>query len=291
MYHKNLLKLFCLLVTFFCSQNNVSAQTYPEFAPVDAQWTYVVGSPFWYPTIEKMQCYGTAVVKGKDCKIIGNFYAYRDSLKLYILRPGRDSSWKLAWDYGWQVNQVATIPMKINAPVVDSMSIKIIYRGDTTINGFTLPVQYYKLTDRDTISVGINVMNIGMLLDYYLPLYSAQYVDGWSYNLRCYEDTVIGSVKAPGTVVCDTNYVGVAEVSIPEFNIYPNPATDFISIENNSTNGTLQMINVLGQTVLTSLVQKGYSKIPLSGLMPGIYSYQLMANGTIVEKGRLSIHP
>lgn len=54
--------------------------------------------------------------------------------------------------------------------------------------------------------------------------------------------------------------------------IYPNPANDILYIKrNNSTNGSLVMVNALGQTVLTKELTKESENITIAELSSGVY--------------------
>lgn len=65
--------------------------------------------------------------------------------------------------------------------------------------------------------------------------------------------------------------VGINDLEIPSIKVFPNPASNTITIElNNSVNTEIELVNTLGQTVLTK-TSKNNSNIDISNLDPGMY--------------------
>jgi len=62
---------------------------------------------------------------------------------------------------------------------------------------------------------------------------------------------------------------------VVELNIYPNPATDFITIDGISDNAQLTIRDVNGKIVYTQLVSSGSYNISISSLSKGIYIAQI----------------
>ena len=64
-------------------------------------------------------------------------------------------------------------------------------------------------------------------------------------------------------------------------NIYPNPATDFITIENGTIGETIQVINANGQLIRTFQLSITHAQYPVSDLSKGIYFIKI---GTAVKR-------
>ena len=102
-----------------------------------------------------------------------------------------------------------------------------------------------------------------------------------------FDVTVCGSGKSLHTV--KSNYVssvtGIIENKTTYFNIYPNPAKEILIIETNSnTEQRLEIINLIGQTVYTSNINKK-ATINTSAFANGVYILKLSSDKeTIVRK-------
>ena len=73
----------------------------------------------------------------------------------------------------------------------------------------------------------------------------------------------------------------ITELSASNVNIYPNPASDNITIDVSSslsTHSTLEILNIQGQTILQQQVQQGKTNINISGLAKGVYILKLSSN-------------
>jgi len=67
------------------------------------------------------------------------------------------------------------------------------------------------------------------------------------------------------------------------FSLYPNPTTDFLFVRLPPaiTNGQLHLINMAGQTVLSSVLNENHSRIQVHALPCGIYAAVLEAKGKL----------
>jgi hypothetical protein len=77
------------------------------------------------------------------------------------------------------------------------------------------------------------------------------------------------------------NGLSVANFSKNDFMVYPNPATDSISVTltKGSDTGNFILYTVLGQKVLEEKITKGSSVISMKSLIKGTYLYKIEANG------------
>jgi len=72
---------------------------------------------------------------------------------------------------------------------------------------------------------------------------------------------------------------GIDEININgHFTIYPNPATNNLTIES-LQQATIEITNIQGQTILLQPIQQGKTDIDISGLAKGIYVLRLNSNG------------
>lgn len=74
-----------------------------------------------------------------------------------------------------------------------------------------------------------------------------------------------------------------------DFNIYPNPVTDFITIQfpYSIENASISVYNSLGQNVLENKLSNNNSKISLEELESGVYIYKIEANN-FSKTGKIS---
>ena len=79
------------------------------------------------------------------------------------------------------------------------------------------------------------------------------------------------------------SWVGIEEIKKPDFEVFPNPAKDFISIKNLSNQlQTINVINLSGQILMSLQLDVQQSKtVDISGLEPGVYVIADKWNGTI----------
>ena len=99
---------------------------------------------------------------------------------------------------------------------------------------------------------------------------------------------------------CDGNFVnnfrlasptGIAAANaVAEMSIYPNPSNGQFTVEMSAGDAelyeTAEVINALGEVVLTFNVNKTIKRLDLSGQAPGIYLLQLRAADGIVSNSK-----
>jgi hypothetical protein len=73
--------------------------------------------------------------------------------------------------------------------------------------------------------------------------------------------------------------VGVEELELRNVSIYPNPATDVLSVNLSSSNYSLEVINVKGEVVIKSDNKSGTSSLSVNELDQGIYTLRITSNG------------
>lgn len=79
--------------------------------------------------------------------------------------------------------------------------------------------------------------------------------------------------------------VGIETAEEQEIVLYPNPATDHLSLIGLQDCQTLAMVNLLGQTVLTQAISSNTLNLDVSNLERGVYLLKLESpNGLLVKK-------
>lgn len=276
-------KFFVLFLLFGIAMN-ANSQPYPEFAPVGAVWRWhmssatVGGGTAHYSTTVKS--IGVDTIKGKECKKLyfgtgynANLYFYRDSLIIYYFDsvPGNssESRWRVLYDFTKNVGEsyIACMPFPY-WPQVDSMTVTVLTKGDTVINGFTLP---YMVTSSWWQFDGLTILNIGSE-GYFIP-YT---VDASMYNLNefsCYYDPIIGHYYYDNMCNVSTD-VADSEIDFNTFQLIPNPSAHKLSVKSSvALNGEVKVKNIFGQTVLTQHPGGDIKNatIDVSNLANGVY--------------------
>jgi len=89
---------------------------------------------------------------------------------------------------------------------------------------------------------------------------------------------------------------GITETKLLNlFNIYPNPSSEFITIEyklSESINkGTIDIYNIFGNKIKTIEVKKENKKIHIStqDMINGLYFYTFSANGEVIAKKKFLV--
>ena len=171
-------------------------------------------------------------------------------------------------DY-YQINLASGNNYVITARVYDSYNPGNPYTCDViwsyNINGGTWSDTY-----DDIMSDNITVNNGG-----YVTFHVSPYLQGMT-----------------GTYLLSINInriTGINELSDNNnlFEIYPNPATDKITIETNNQieSYNLEILNTLGQVVLNKKIANSIEQVDLSGQAAGVYFVKVQTgNNTIVKK-------
>lgn len=92
-------------------------------------------------------------------------------------------------------------------------------------------------------------------------------------------------------VVKDTTYhIGLAEYDLIDVSVYPNPASDVVSIELETRGDHLYEISDLsGRTLVNGVLDNGRATHDVSGLSGGLYSVRVLREGQTVAVRKLVI--
>ncbi|RXR23262.1 S8 family serine peptidase [Flavobacterium stagni] len=86
----------------------------------------------------------------------------------------------------------------------------------------------------------------------------------------------------PDLNVALTNALGNTAFTPTNFQVYPNPVAHEFSIVGIQNPGTIQLINTLGQVVLTQKINTSTTAIEVGELPSGIYCYQIIQNQQVI---------
>ena len=174
---------------------------------------------------------------------------------------------------------------------------RLIFPTDTNLNSdiaenikVALPVQLGLLVDPPG-SGGHNVVVDGYNTDeyYHFNFGWGGSSNGWytlpptniAYNLTIIEGAVV-DIKS-------TNYTSVPDdTKQPELTrIYPNPASNYLSITTSFETAALTIFNLTGKTVATAFLSGSTSKVDVAHLPAGLYLVQIRQNGNSIYQGKL----
>jgi len=102
----------------------------------------------------------------------------------------------------------------------------------------------------------------------------------WMVKVNC--TTQGQSIPSSKSGICK---VGVNDITKTSFTIQPNPAKDNIKIAADDIFGKVEIVNFLGQTVVTQINDANYANINVSNLTNGVYFVRIISEkGTSVQK-------
>jgi hypothetical protein len=116
-----------------------------------------------------------------------------------------------------------------------------------------------------------------------LPLLPGTSIENTSNIYFDYNPPVI---TEPSVLVAEFS-TGVLEVVVDQIRIFPNPATDQLSllrIGSGSTNGTWQILSVDGRVVLQGRSEGALTTIALTGLTSGHYVLRAQTNDGVLVR-------
>ena len=270
-----------LLILFFISSYLLSNAQ--EFAPVGAKWYYSF-TPWSYPLRNEailVESIKDTVVNNINCRKmsgVGSNFIYSSGNKVFIFNNFINDFVKI-YDFDLQAGDTLkfkyTNDSSISAYIIDSV-------GFISINSKIKKIQYISPQmpnmngDNMWVFYGYNIEGIGNN-NYLFPQFALAdpLING---GLRCYEDSIIGYYNTGIVSVCDsTIMLGINENEFLPFKLYPNPATDYISIENIKEKTTVSVYNISSQLIKEVIVNED-SKIFLNNLSEGMYFVLIQNN-------------
>ncbi|HXU25837.1 MAG TPA: T9SS type A sorting domain-containing protein [Bacteroidia bacterium] len=82
--------------------------------------------------------------------------------------------------------------------------------------------------------------------------------------------------------VTDLGFTGIKTLTnSADLAIYPNPTTGLLNVTTTAATATIEIFNVIGQSVMTKSLTNGANTIDISNLSNGVYSIQIKQNNTL----------
>jgi hypothetical protein len=172
------------------------------------------------------------------------------------------------WQYGIQPTDSGQVVAAFSKWNTLTSSTELIGFGSLEVTGdltewqsFSVPIEYFSSETPDTAFVWIAAS-----IDFTAPVAGS--------FMKIDDLAFVGSVGM-------NEHVVDARVSM-----FPSPATDFLNIRT-SVPGTLNFTDVNGRRVMSTAIVNDIRMIDVTGLAPGLYTYQLIGrNGFPVATGR-----
>ena len=102
---------------------------------------------------------------------------------------------------------------------------------------------------------------------------------------------VCGNTVYPDTPLMSCRLLtGINNIPSSQIHLYPNPTSDEIHLsvsEMNGANYQIILTDILGNKIYTSLVTQSESTHNISNLSPGMYTWRLMGNNTLIKSGKI----
>jgi hypothetical protein len=143
--------------------------------------------------------------------------------------------------------------------------------------------------DPQFVKVAYNNTADFRLQSHSLAINSGSFVSG-QYSKTDINGTVRPAGKAPDRGAYEytiTTGINSASNSISDVIVYPNPADDYIALENTDFSSQIELFDVSGIKVLTQFINGSNEKINISSLQSGIYFLNVLNNHTILYRGKV----
>ena len=286
------------LILFLWLSLQLTSTIGQTWAPTGAKWTYT----FFYMMVSGVDTFtvrsiGDTTILSHTCKILKKSsgtcdarpsleYMYSDSGKVFLYDNSR-YTFQLLYNFNANIGD-SSIIFPGDFPSTDSIVTIVDSISTININSHILKKLYvhrYSTNQYWTTGDGIIIENIGdtyYMFPWYISICDAQ----WAGPLRCYEDTMIGFHDFGTAPSCDYTNVGITEIENNfKMTIYPNPALDQITIENNSNENFEYLIyNYCGQLQKTGFVTEKFTTIPVGDFSVGLYNIVLRAGSSVITK-------
>jgi hypothetical protein len=82
---------------------------------------------------------------------------------------------------------------------------------------------------------------------------------------------------------------GIEEQTASNFTIFPNPASDLLTLNNLAIGTSIEIKDMTGKTVLEKMVNSTEMTLDIHTLINGIYFIQVTTNSTIIGSKKLAI--
>jgi len=221
---------------------------------------------------------------------------------MYHLRGGNTNNVVVSLEIG--ISSATTANTQIQVSMIDTAEMITIdgFQSLTDLNGNVAESDYYTITAADIAAGKITVFfpQPVALADgaYYASVITE--VDASNTNIiRILNDetvlqpwyaSVIHLINDGGTysngnslaIRMNMGVLGLDESANANLTVYPNPATDVVTIESNITEGSIQIIDLTGKVIANQTVNGVATSFNTAALSNGMYTV-ILTNGSTVE--------
>ena len=269
-----------LIIILFCFITTINAQTLVDTNKV---WTVVDCLNFGACETSIYKFQGDTIISGINYK---KLYISSDSTMTFWYYKGafrEDSSKKVFMQsnpndifyYDFGLNKNDTVIVQTKQMVVDSIDTVTLITGEKRKILFLHDANYF-CVDQWTDGIGsfMGLVNVD----------EGCAIDIW-YELNCFTENDTLKYHNSDYPSCYYSTEGINENTLNHVSVYPNPATDNLTIETNiNTEERLEIINMVGQTIHTSNIIKK-ATINTSAFPNGVYILKLYTDKeTVVKK-------
>ncbi len=280
---KNLL----LPILFVCIFTNTKAQQYHEFPKENARWVY----HYYYNNDGIEERYDLYYIDG-DTLINNNTYQIIKS-KQWLWGPYpeiKDGSFNLFFR-----EESKRIYFRYSSPYYDNEYLAYDFNlnvNDTFVNFHTsdslvMIDEYEKYGRRAMYFKSLNFKYLGS--EFYQEwiegightegeLFSGDYFS----NLICFKTDECDTCSCYDDIITSNIPIQTS----PSLNLYPNPATDYIRLELEDANNTIQILNTQGQGIYQVQTSDKTPTIPTQNFSSGIYFVIVINPNGNVSKGK-----
>ncbi len=292
-----------LTILFIPLLYSLSAPCQPEWAPTGVKWGYITTDGFNVLDERIYESVGEETFSGKLCRVVQKstttYYTYEENGQVFIYNP-IDSSFQVRFDFNVQTGdswQFTNETGSLLTAHVDSTATK-------NFGGLPYQVQYVRVTDPALPCCDFTeevIVGLGSTERFLLPFVTDLTIE-FSFGLACYfsEDTgVLGIVEFPNLDIdCNDLYTSSVNLdfNVSPISLSPNPARGQVTIEMPqplTTDSRWSLYSATGQRVLSQELEKGHLRynVPLAGLPPGLYFWEVRSEGRQVGSGKLVVSP
>ena len=221
------------------------------------------------------------MISTQNPNFINKFFLREDTLtkKVYAMNPGQSPH--LYFDFNASINDTLLLYNlmynEIDTFVVNNkslfMTVDSIYRNSLKIRNTSIP---FSLTEIWIEGVGsTNGLYYGNKLQYLNSIVTRL-------EASCYNNQLVYRSPDLPSNICNIN-IGITETNLYTPKIYPNPATDFLQIENISDKTNIEIFSIDGKLQKSHTVaENGIVKI--NELAEGIYIIKLQTEKGLIYR-------